>query len=227
MITSNINEILLQSENINIKNTSKSNDFLESITSTSNTKNSSEIVNRDNSLTYSNIKGITLEEIDTLFVNEDSKNTATNLRLATLFTEDDTLGQALFNTVMGEPFELGYSYLLDRYEDKSSFLSAGSSSSTLAELLHSTMSNKLDSSEKKITEVISQDKLDEILLQVNSFDFVSSLSSVSKDQYGRYKDDDEDNDYSFLYNDYAIKYQELANKYQEIDDYNKNIIKQF
>ena len=227
MITSNINEILLQSENINSKNTSKSNGFLESLSSAKTTNSSSELINRDNSLTYSNIKGITLEEIDTLFKDEDSKNTAINLRLATLFSEDDILGQALFNTVMGEPFELGYSYLLDRYEDKSSFFSARSSSSSLAELLHSTMTNKLDSSQKKVTDVISQDKLDEILLQVNSFDFISSLSSVSKDQYGKYKDDDEDNDYSFLYNDYAIKYQELANKYQEIDAYNKNIIKQF
>ena len=227
MITSNINEILLQNENINIKSASNSNGFLESIISARNLNSSSNLVNRDDSLTYSNIKGITLEEIDTLFVNEDSKNTAKNLRLATLFTEDDTLGQALFNTVMGEPFELGYSYLLDRYEDKSSFLSASSNGSTLGELLHSTMTNKLNSSEEKGTNIISQDKLDEILLQVNSFDFISSLSSASKDQYGRYKDDDEDNDYSFLYNNYAMQYQELANKYQEIDAYNKNMIKQF
>jgi hypothetical protein len=226
MITSNINEILLKNENINIKNSTRSNAFLKSIINSNTTNNLSEDRNRDNSLTYSNIKGISLEEIDTLFVNEDSKNIATNLRLATLFSQDDTLGQALFNTVLGEPFELGYSYLFDRYEDKSSFLSS-SSSSSLTDLLHSTITNKLDSSDKKVTEVISQDRLDEILLKVNSFDFVTSLSSTSKDQYGRYKDDDEDNDYSFLYNDYAMKYQELSYKYQEIDTYNKNIIKQF
>ncbi|WP_122893077.1 hypothetical protein [Arcobacter peruensis] len=222
MITSNINEILLKNE-ITESNNNKnpSNDFLNTLTSTK-IENSSD-VKRDNSLTYSNIKGISLEEIDTLFEDEESNNIAKNLRLATLFTEDETLGQALFNTVMGEPFELGYSYLYDRYEDKNSFFNTDSS---LADLLHSSISNKLDTGNKKTSDVISQDRLDEILTTVNSFNFVSALSTTSKDQYGKYKDD-EDNDYSFLYNDYALKYQELLYKYEEIDLYNKNIIKQF
>ncbi|APW65602.1 hypothetical protein LPB137_06945 [Poseidonibacter parvus] len=222
MITSNINEILLKNEiTESNNNVNSSNDFLNTLTSTK-IENSSDIT-RDNSLTYSNIKGISLEEIDTLFEDEESRNMAKNLRLATLFTEDETLGQALFNTVMGEPFELGYSYLYDRYEDKNSFFNTDSS---LAELLHSSISNKLDTGNKKTSDVISQDRLDEILTTVNSFNFVSALSTTSKDQYGKYKDD-EDNDYSFLYNDYALKYQELIYKYEEIDLYNKNIIKQF
>jgi len=222
MITSNINEILLKNEITESNNNlNSSNDFLNTLTSTK-IENSSDIT-RDNSLTYSNIKGISLEEIDTLFEDEESRNMAKNLRLATLFTEDETLGQALFNTVMGEPFELGYSYLYDRYEDKNSFFNTDSS---LADLLHSSISNKLDTGNKKTSDVISQDRLDEILTTVNSFNFVSALSTTSKDQYGKYKDD-EDNDYSFLYNDYALKYQELIYKYEEIDLYNKNIIKQF
>jgi len=222
MITSNINEILLKNEiTESNNNVNSSNDFLNTLTSTK-IENSSDIT-RDNSLTYSNIKGISLEEIDTLFEDEESRNMAKNLRLATLFTEDETLGQALFNTVMGEPFELGYSYLYDRYEDKNSFFNTDSS---LADLLHSSISNKLDTGNKKTSDVISQDRLDEILTTVNSFNFVSALSTTSKDQYGKYKDD-EDNDYSFLYNDYALKYQELIYKYEEIDLYNKNIIKQF
>ncbi len=42
---------------------------------------------RDNSLTFSNINGITLKEIDELFEDEEKKNLAKNLRLATLFYE--------------------------------------------------------------------------------------------------------------------------------------------
>ena len=75
------------------------------------------------------------------------------------------------------------------------------------------------------TDVISQDRLDEILTKVNSFNFLSVLTSTSKDKYDKYKD--EDNEYSFLYNDFSLKYEELKYKYEELDNINKNIIKQF
>lgn len=227
MITSNINEILLKNEiNEANKTTNLQSNFLNTLNTLSTLKSSSQNearLIRDDSLTYLNIKGISLEEIDTLFKDEESKNMAKNLRIATLFTQDEILGQALFNTVLCQPFNLGYSYLFDRYEDKNNFLNSDSS---LADLLNSSISNKLDNGNKKTTDVISQDRLDEILTTINSFNFISALSTTSKDQYGRYKDD-EDNDYSFLYNDYSLKYQELIYKYEEIQAHNRNIIKQF
>ena len=221
MITSNINEILLKNEISEAKKTTNlQSNFLNTLRTSS--QNEATVI-RDDSLTYSNIKGISLEEIDSLFEDEESKNMAKNLRISTLFTQDEILGQALFNTVLGQPFNLGYSYLFDRYEDKNNFLNSDSS---LSDLLHNSISNKLDNGNKKATDVISQDRLDEILTTVNSFNFISALSTTSKDQYGRYKDD-EDNDYSFLYNDYSLKYQELIYKYEEIQAHNRNIIKQF
>ena len=224
MITSNINEILLKNEITESEKIIKSNDFLNSLISkTINTKNID--ITRTDSLTYENIKGISLEEIDTLFKDEESKQTAKNLRIATLFTEDEILGQALFNTVLGQPFDIGYSYLYDRYEDKNSFLNT-SSSNSLADLLYDSISNKIENSDKKSTDVISQDRLDEILTSINSFNFIDALSSTTKDEYGRYKDEDE-NDYSFLYNDYALQYEQLKFKYEELDNINKNLIKQF
>ncbi|MBU3014913.1 hypothetical protein KO488_09115 [Poseidonibacter lekithochrous] len=226
MITSNINEILLKNEIKESEKISKSNDFLNSLISTSQTTDAqNKDIQRNDSLTYENIKGITLEEINTIFKDEESKQMAKNLRLATLFTQDDTLGQALFNTVLGEPFDLGYSYLYDRYEDKNSFLNT-SSTNSLADLLHSTISNKINNDNKKTTDVISQDRLDEILTSVNSFSFVDALSTTTKDEYGRYKDK-EDDDYSFLYNDYALQYEQLKFKYEELTNINKNLIKQF
>ena len=96
---------------------------------------------------------------------------------------------------------------------------------SLGDLLHSSISDKLDNEDKKVTDVISQDRLNEILTSVNSFNFISALSRTTKDQYGRYKDDDEENNYSFLYNDYALKYQELVYKYKEIDIYSRKITK--
>lgn len=221
MITSNINEILLKNEISEAKKTTNlQSNFLNTLRTSS--QNEATVI-RDDSLTYSNIKGISLEEIDSLFEDEESKNMAKNLRISTLFTQDEILGQALFNTVLGQPFNLGYSYLFDRYEDKNNFLNSDSS---LSDLLHNSISNKLDNGNKKATDVISQDRLDEILTTVNSFNFISALSTTSKDQYGRYKDD-EDNDYSFLYNDYSLKYKELIYKYEEIQAHNRNIIKQF
>ena len=179
---------------------------------------------KTNSLTYENIKGISLEEIETLFVSEDEKNMAKNLRLATLFSNDEILGKALFNTVLGQPFNLGYSYLSDRYNDKSIFFSS-KNSNNLFDLLEESISQKLNNSTKSSTDVISQDKIDEILTKVNSFNFISALSNSSKKGYDKYKN--ENNDYSFLYNDYNLKYQELMYKYKELENFNKNIIKQF
>lgn len=220
MITSNINAIRATFQDTV---TSTQNNTLTSFISTLVTNKEVSTTAKTDVLTYENIKGITLEEIDTLFKNEDNKNMAKNLRLATLFSNDDYLSKALFNTVLGQAFNLGFSYLTDRYEDKNMFLS--SKNNSLSDLLFSSFTNKINNPNSKSTDVISQDRLDEILTAVNSFNFISSLSNTSKKGYDKYKD--EKNDYSFLYNDYNLKYQELLYKYQEFENINKNIIKQF
>ena len=220
MITSNINAIRATFQDTV---TSTQNNTLTSFISTLVTNKDVSTTAKTDVLTYENIKGITLEEIDTLFKNEDNKNMAKNLRLATLFSNDDYLSKALFNTVLGQAFNLGFSYLTDRYEDKNMFLS--SKNNSLSDLLFSSFTNKINNPNSKSTDVISQDRLDEILTAVNSFNFISALSNTSKKGYDKYKD--EKNDYSFLYNDYNLKYQELLYKYQEFENINKNIIKQF
>ena len=222
MISSNIDLIKAQvamTNNTNIS--SNSGLFLNNLVNNSTTSTPS---TKTDSLSYENIKGITLAEIETLFKNEDDKNMAKNLRIATLFSNDDYLSKALFNTVLGQPFNLGFSYLTDRYDDKSMFLSS-KNSNNLFDLLQESMSSKINNSNAKSTDVISQDKLDEILTKVNSFNFISALSNSSKKGYDKYKD--EKNDYSFLYNDYNFKYQELVYKYKELENINKTLIKQF
>ncbi len=221
MINSNINEIRFKALANQNNITSENSGFLNTI---NNTSSQDKNQTRTDALTFENIKGISIEEIDEIFKDEEKNQIAKNLRIATLFSQDDYLGQAMFNTVLGQPFNLGYSYLFDRYEDKHSYFSSNKNNS-LADLLHQTMTNKLDTGNKKPTDVISQDRLDEILTQVNSFNFISALSNTSKDQYGRYKD--EDNDYSFLYNDFSLQYEQLKYKYEELENINKNIIKQF
>lgn len=221
MITSNIDSIMAQVSSSNNSNITKnSSSFLNTLVNNA-TSISSQSTTKTNSLSYENIKGISLEEIDTLFTNEDDKNMAKNLRLATLFSSDDNLSKALFNTVLGQPFNIGFSYLSSSYEDKNIFLSSNKSS--LADLLHEAISQKIDNPNS--ADVISQDKLDEILTEVNSFDFISALSNTSKKGYDKYKD--KKNDYSFLYNDNNLKYQELVYKYQELENINKTLIKQF
>ena len=221
MITSNIDLIKAQISTTNNANiSSNSGLFLNNLINNSTTTPSA----KTDSLSYENIKGITLEEIGTLFKNEDDKNMAKNLRITTLFSSDEYLSKALFNTVLGQPFNLGFSYLSDRYEDKNMFL-ASKNSDNLFDLLHESISSKINNSNSKSTDVISQDKLDEILTKVNSFNFISALSNSSKRGYDKYKD--EKNDYSFLYNDYNLKYQELVYKYKELEDINKTLIKQF
>jgi hypothetical protein len=218
MITSNVNSIIASLQNSS--NSTKTGNSIESFLSNLTTNKQSDNSAKTGALTFENIKGITLEEIDTLFKDED-KAMAKNLRIATLFSNDDYLSKALFNTVLGQPFNLGFSYLSDRYEDKNVYLN--SSSSDFSDLFHSSLVSR--NTDKNTTDVISQDKLDEILTKVNSFNFLSVLTSTTKDKYDKYKD--EDNEYSFLYNDFSLKYQELKYKYEELDNINKNIIKQF
>lgn len=221
MITSNIDSIMAQvSSSTNATNKITSNTFLNNLVNNSALTQSTI---KTNSLSYENIKGITLEEIDTLFTNEDDKNMAKNLRLATLFLSDDYLSKALFNTVLGQPFNIGFSYLSSSYEDKNMFLS--SSKNSLADLLHESITQKVNNPNTNSTDVISQDRLDEILTKVNSFNFISALSNISKKGYDKYED--KKDDYSFLYNDYNLKYQELVYKYKELENINKTLIKQF
>ena len=221
MITSNIDLIKAQISTANNANiSSNSGLFLNNLINNANASTPSV---KTDSLSYENIKGISLEQIDTLFKNEDDKNMAKNLRLATLFSSDDYLSKALFNTVLGEPFNVGFSYLSSSYEDKNIFLS--SSNNSLADLFHESITQIVNNPNSNSTDVISQDRLDEILTKVNSFNFISALSNTSKKGYDKYKD--KKDDYSFLYNDYNLKYQELVYKYKELENINKTLIKQF
>ena len=218
MITSNVDSIISSLQNSS--NATKTANSIESFLSNLTTNKQSDNTSKTDALTFDNIKGITLEEIDTLFKDED-KAMAKNLRIATLFSNDDYLSKSLFNTVLGQPFNLGFSYLSDRYEDKNVFLN--SSSNDFSDLFHSSVVSR--NTDLKSTDTISQDRLDEILTKVNSFNFLSVLTSTTKDKYGKYKD--EDNEYSFLYNNYNLQYEELKYKYEELDNINKNIINEF
>lgn len=218
MITSNINEVLINlqlNKSLEIKN---KNAFLDNLIESKNDEN----IKRNSDLTFSNINGITLEEIENAFTSDEDKNMAKNLRLTTLFTDDIYLQKALFNTVLGQPFDVGYSYLFDSYEDKNIFLN--SKEDSLSDLLHKSLLTRIDDSDMKATDKISQTRINEVLTAVNSFSFVDALSSGYKDQYDKYKDD---NQYSFLYNDYNLKYQELKYKYDDLKNLDKLMLQQF
>ena len=221
MINTN-NEIssILSIQTSSIDNTNRIGSFLTNLAKLQEDKTTSTISKSD-SLDYENIKNLSLEDINTVFTDSETKSKAINLKLATMFSNDNNLSKAMYNTVLGQAFDVGYNYLFNSYEDKNVFLN--SNSNNLADLLHNSITSRQKNNNS--TDVISQDRLDEILTVVNSFNFVSALANTSKDKYNRYKD--EDNDYSFLYNDYNLKYQELLYKYNEIDNINKNIIKQY
>lgn len=112
-----------------------------------------------------------------LWETQEKKNLAKNLRLATLFTNDEKLANILFDTVLGKPFDSGFEYLSNRYSDKNSYLKSKSSfgSSTLFDMLHKSMEYRLNSSNKSD---IKKEDLDDILLEINSFDFISVQKSV-------------------------------------------------
>lgn len=217
MITSNINELIfranIQKEKVQKSETS----FLDEVKSiNTNIQNSF----KTNSLSFENIDGITLEEIDSIFTNEKDKELAKNLRLATLFTDDKNLAKAMFNTVLGKPFILGSSFLSNMYDDKHNYFKSINSNNNLSDLLYETIANKTSNQNLKPNEVISQEKLDEILLSVQSFNFLDTISKTYKDKYDNYN---EEEDYSFLYNDFNLQYEQLIQKYKDV----KNQINRF
>ncbi len=222
MFTSNINELNflanIKKDNISTKNQ----EFLKEI-KTSIDKDFK--TDKTNSLTFENIKNISLEEIEYLFTNEEDKQIAKNLRLATLFTNDENLSKAMFNTVLGKPFNLGYNFLSTKYEDKHNYFSSQNSNNSLSDLLHKSANYKINNENMKTTDQIPQEQLDEILLEINSFSFLDTLSSSYKNQYDTYKD--ENSDYSFLYNDYYLQYEQLKQEYKNMQNQNANLINQF
>lgn len=217
MITSKINEILIKNQIATQENNQNTeNKFLDVLIDNKN-NNSSKI-----ELTYQNIRNIPFSQIDTLFENSDEKTMARNLKLATMFSQDENLSKALFNTVLGKPFDLGYTYLYNMYEDKSNYLN--STTNNLVTLLEQTINKNFENEEMKVTDKISQSKLNEILTAVNSYNFVTALTNGYKDLNDKYKDSD--NKYSFLYNDFYLQYQELEYKYNKIKDENNSILNQ-
>ena len=102
--------------------------------------------------------------------------------------------------------------------------------SDMFELLSATVKNKVDNITNKTnsTDVISKEDLDEMLLKINSFNFVSALSSNAKKPYDKYdKYDKNKTDYSFLYNDFNLQYQELVYKHKQLENITKDINKKY
>ncbi len=191
----------------------KDNQFLNTINSIKNATNLS--------LTFENIKTLSLEEIEKKYENEDEKYLAKNLKLATMFSKDEILNKILFDTTSSKSGSLAYDFLSSKYSDKSNYFKSKAENVSLGDLLHKSISYNLNG----VKNEIKKEDLDEILLEVNSFNFLSALSSNYKKGSDKYKDDK--NRYSFLYNDYAKEYDDIIKKYKDTTSYQKSIIKQF
>src|SRR5574344_1140327 len=180
MITPNL---AISNRDFDVKSTEikkKNDEFLNTINSIKNTTNIS--------LTYEDIKTLSIEEIEEKYTDEDEKILAKNLKMATIFSKDEILSKTLFNSILKKPISSGYDYLSSKFSDKKNYL-------------------------------------DDILLKINSFDFLDSLSSNYKKGYDKYKE--KNNKYSFLYDNYSKEYDEIIKNYKELEEINKSIIKQF
>jgi hypothetical protein len=218
MKTTEVNETLLQSSIVEEKaKSAKSTQFIDAMIDSKTKQNSTEFI-------FDNIKNMSYEQIDKVFTNKENNQKAKNLKLATSFTNDTNLAKALFNTVLGKPFNIGYSYLFDIYEDKHNYLNYFSNRKdrSFSDILQDVISNRLQNGENS-TKTIPQEYIDEILGKVNSFNFLSVLSSSYKNGYDR----DRGGEYSFLYNDYYLEYQELIYKYEYSKQNELMLLKQY
>lgn len=206
---------ILSSSFENSKNEIKksNNDFLNTINSI---KNSTDI-----ELSYEEVKKLSLEDIEKNYEDGDKKTLLKTLKMATMFSKDEILTKTLFNTVSNMPIENSYDYLSSKFSDKRNYLKAKSENISLFDLLHKSLSFSVNGNKNNI----SKEDLDDILLQVNSFNFLESLSNNYKIGSNKYK---KDNDrYTFLYNDYAKDYEDIIKKYKDYESLDKSIIKQF
>ena len=206
---------ILSSSFENSKNEIKksNNDFLNTINSI---KNSTDI-----ELSYEEVKKLSLEDIEKNYEDGDKKTLLKTLKMATMFSKDEILTKTLFNTVSNMPIENSYDYLSSKFSDKSNYLKAKSENISLFDLLHKSLSFSVNGNKNSI----SKEELDDILLQVNSFNFLESLSNNYKKGSDKYK---KDNDrYTFLYKDYAKDYEDIIKKYKDYESLDKSIIKQF
>ena len=141
--------------------------------------------------------------------------------MATFFSKDEILSKTLFNSILKKPISSGYDYLSSKFSDKNNYLKAKFDNTSLFDLLHMSLSYSINGNKNNI----SKNDLDDILLKVNSFDFLDSLSSNYKKGYDKYKE--KNNKYSFLYDNYSKEYDEIIKNYKELEEINKSIIKQF
>jgi hypothetical protein len=174
---------------------------------------------KSNALSFENIQGLTDNDIDVIFSNEQSRAMALNLKLATQFSSDPFLAKPLFNTVFSKDLNSGYEFLSHLYEDKKIFLDEPES---LGELLE--LSIKSRGKEKKITDKIAPEDLDMILTHVNSFNFVNALTNNTSNLKDKYQDDE---NYSLLFGDYHLEYEKLKIAYEDEKYKQMNMIKQF
>ena len=213
MISTNFEILSSSFENSKNEIKKSNNDFLNTINSI---KNSTDI-----ELSYEEVKKLSLEDIEKNYEDGDKKTLLKTLKMATMFSKDEILTKTLFNTVSNMPIENSYDYLSSKFSDKSNYLKAKSENISLFDLLHKSLSFSVNGNKNNI----SKEDLDDILLQVNSFNFLESLSNNYKKGSDKYK---KDNDrYTFLYNDYAKDYEDIIKKYKDYESLDKSIIKQF
>lgn len=174
---------------------------------------------KSNALTFENIQGLNVQEIDSIFTNEQSRQMAHNLKLATDFSSDPFLSKPLFNAVFSQDEEKGYEFLKNMYEDKNQFLSAPEN---LGDFLESSIQRR--SQNKEVTQQISSEQLDKILTTVNSFNFVNTLTNTASELKDKYKDNET---YSSFFSDYSLQYETLKIQYEDEKYKQMNLIKQF
>ncbi|AXH14927.1 hypothetical protein CP985_11485 [Malaciobacter mytili LMG 24559] len=170
-------------------------------------------------ISFKNINNMAFSEISTLFKNNEESQKIYNLKLATMFSNNINLSKALYDTVLEKPFNSGYEYMFRKYEDKSIFLNSNKNS--LSKLFEESV--LYNSSSLNTAQKIPQQKLDEILSVVNSFNFITALSGSYKDLYNKNKD----NKYAIFYKNYNLEYLELMQKFQRYEQETKILLNQF
>ncbi len=179
----------------------------------------SKLKSKEYEVNFNNISKLPINNISTLFKNNEESQKIYNLKLATMFSSNINLSKALYDIVLEKPFSSGFEYLFKKYEDKSIFLNSNKNS--LSKLLEESViynSSFLTKAQK-----VPQQKIDEILSVASSFNFITALNGSYKELYNK----NTNNKYAIFYKNYNLEYLELMQKFQKYEQNSKILLNQF
>ncbi|RXK00524.1 hypothetical protein CRU98_05025 [Arcobacter sp. CECT 8986] len=167
---------------------------------------------KNSDFSYENIVNTPLNKISSLYENSEDIKKAKNLKIATMFSDNEILSKALYDKVYEMNSINQNNYLFNIIQDKIVFFS--SDNTTIEDLLQKSVKERLASTSTNSLEQVPYEYINIVLTYANSISFINSMTSSYKSLSSRY---DKDDKYSVFYNNHYLEYNFLIARFKEYD----------